>query len=247
MTISITALTAKGARANNQDALLLGNHVITAGEHPFLMTGCIVQSDPRISVFAVADGAGGNEAGEVASEAALRLLAAESFADINDFREKVDECFERMQTAVEEALGSRWGGSTISVLAMGEGQYVCANLGDSPVYKANSGRLNLISEIHTEAEEKLMAGVRKKDITEQERHSLTRCLGSAGYDIPSFSSGVFAQGDVFVLCSDGFAERFPKNRLLRELHRPSPKLFSPNTYAATDDNCSAIIIFTGKA
>lgn len=247
MSISITALTAKGARAHNQDALLLENHVITAERHPFLMTGCIVQSVPQISVFAVADGVGGGEAGEIASETALRLLAAESFTDINDFREKVDECFEHMQAAVEEALRNRWGGTTASVLAIGGGQYVCANLGDSTVYRVSSGRLNLISEIHTQAEEKLMAGVRKKDITEQERHSLTRCLGSAGYETPSFTSGAFAQGDVFVLCSDGFAERFPKSRLLRELHRPSSKLISPSTYAAANDNCSAIIIRTGKA
>lgn len=241
MNISVTAVTAKGSRAGNQDALLLGRSLIAAGESPFVTVRYIIQQG-GVAVFAVADGAGGGEAGEETSEAALRMLVAQSFADINDFRERLDECFDRMQTAVEDVLGSRQGGTTISVLAVGGGQYVCANLGDSPVYKESAGRLRLISDIHTEAAEKLAAGAGKRGITDRDRHCLTRCLGSTGYDSPSFSSGAAAQGDVFLLCSDGFNESFRKSRLLRELHRPSARLVLPDTYAYARDNCSAIII-----
>ena len=108
MTLSITAFSARGAIPDNQDSLLLENSVITAGNDPFVLASVVRQSDVQLSVFTVADGAGGAQVGQIASEAALRSLSAERFIDINDLRERIDERFERIQTAVLDALSAEY-------------------------------------------------------------------------------------------------------------------------------------------
>lgn len=169
------------------------------------------------NVFAVADGMGGHNAGEVASALAvdgLRRAAAAGFSAA----EGVVAAINTANTAIHEASGGlseqRGMGTTLTALvplvaADGEPQrVVVANVGDSRIYLWRDGELKQVSADHSYVQELLSEGLitAAEARTHPRRNIVTRALGIEG-DVNADSWVLpMVMGDRYVLCSDGLVD-----------------------------------------
>jgi PPM family protein phosphatase len=161
----------------------------------------------RPPLFAVADGMGGAQAGEVASR-----LAAEALRDDGGDGSGEDRVNELVQTAnrrvyeraTADAAASGMG-TTVTVALVGDDQVTIGHVGDSRAYLIRGGELTQLTEDHSLVGELIRSGKLSREEAEShpQRSVITRALGTdPDVDVDVF--GVPAEpGDLFLLCSDG--------------------------------------------
>jgi protein phosphatase len=173
-------------------------------------------------LFAVADGMGGHNAGEVASVLATTLLLERAVGQTLTpewFVEAITSINRTIHESAAESTERRGMGTTICALALVKSQgepsepqqVALANVGDSRIYLARAGTFRQLSVDHSYVQELVTEGL----ITEEEarvhprRNIVTRALGIDdrvavdSWLIPLFS------GDRFILCSDGLVDEVP--------------------------------------
>jgi protein phosphatase len=167
-----------------------------------------IAADP---VFAVADGMGGHEAGEIASGICVRTLAempqlASGARDAT--AGAVQEYLLAADETIREATGSR-AGTTLSgvvlVEQLGMPYWLVLNIGDSRTYRFSRGGLTQISVDHSEVQELVDAGQisRREAAVHPRRHVVTRALGT-GYETEAdYWLVPVEEGDRILVCSDG--------------------------------------------
>lgn len=159
-------------------------------------------------LWAVADGMGGHEAGQLASATVIQALG--DIAGAGSAAELLSECESRIvaANAAVVRLGAERGalvGSTLAVLLAHRSDYACIWSGDSRIYRIRAGATALITRDHTEVQDLIDRGV----LTVAEarnwprRNVITRAIGAASAPELEIEHGLLASGDVFVLCSDG--------------------------------------------
>src|SRR3954466_6974498 len=159
-------------------------------------------------VFAVADGMGGAQAGEVASR-----LAAESFDTVERGHESPEAYLRAIaKTAnarihrLAEADTSRSGMGTTFTAALVEGDEVgFAHVGDSRAYLWRDGELKLLTSDHSLVEELRRQGRLTDEQAEDhpQRSIITRALGPESDVVVDTMTYRARPGDVYLLCSDG--------------------------------------------
>jgi len=175
---------------------------------------------PGAGFWAVADGMGGHEDGEFASQTIVEALSAieppSSAADLlTRCEQQIVEANERLRDASRERGGAILG-STIAVLLAFEGYYACVWSGDSRIYVVRGGAIKQLSRDHTEVQQLLSEGV----ITPEEAKTwpnsnvVTRAIGV--FDSPELEliSGALESGDSFVICSDGLTQHIKDEEIL---------------------------------
>lgn len=187
-------------RENNEDCL---GHVVPATAEEIRSHGWL---------FALADGVGGQERGEVASQSAIESL-------LTGFRgapagEALPALLQRLVQAANAHVyelglatgrGDRSMASTLVACALRYNRAVVAHVGDSRCYLFRSGRAMLLTRDHTVAGEHERLGL----ISGQEaaeastRHLLTRSLGNHLVVSAETSEHQILSGDILLLCSDG--------------------------------------------
>ena len=172
-------------------------------------------------LFAVADGMGGHNAGEVASALATTLLHEHSVGSTLSTEWLVDTITSINRTIHESAAESierRGMGTTICALSLIESadlnehpQVALANVGDSRIYLSRSGKFRQLSVDHSYVQELVTEGL----ISEEEarihprRNIVTRALGiDDRVAVDTWMIPVFP-GDRFILCSDGLVDEVP--------------------------------------
>src|SRR5918911_740824 len=198
-------------RANNEDALLVGE-----GKDETL--------------FAVADGIGGFEAGEVASRIAVEVL-----------REL--EPGTPFETAI--AVANRFGGTPERPVAE------VAHVGDSRAYLLRGGSLRPLTEDHSLVAELVRSGDLTKDQAAEhpQKNLITRALGAE--EAVEVDTAVLAveAGDRFLLCSDGLSDMVPEARISEILtdspddpETPDRRLLSAALDAGGTDNVTVVVV-----
>jgi PPM family protein phosphatase len=169
------------------------------------------------TVFAVADGLGGHQGGEVASAAAVEPLAAldgRGFGDAAAAAEALAGAIREANAAIlERAAGDPglWGmGTTLTAAALaGAGQLQLAHVGDSRAYLLRDGALEQLTVDHTVVGELVRRGrlTPEQAAIHPERSILTRAVGldpTVPVDLPDPLE--LRAGDRVLLCSDGLTE-----------------------------------------
>ena len=198
-------------RGNNEDAFLLNGVYLPLEkmDEGGLFTA---QTETPFQLYAVCDGMGGEEAGELASFAAV-----ETFAKLlKDASRKTDvrpASVSAVQQANEAVLAlDKNAGCTMTLLCLQGGKATVTWLGDSRIYLLRCGELLRLSEDHTQAQRLLNMGVfdALTAKTHPSSHELTRYIGmeTEGFALQSAYGETLTlkEGDVFLLCSDGLTD-----------------------------------------
>ncbi len=164
---------------------------------------------PESGIFAVADGMGGHQAGQLAS--AVVIDALRRIAEPSSVAELLTRCRERLARANDQLLeiaGERGGiviGATIAALLAWEGYYACVWSGDSRIYLLRQGEIQQISRDHTEVAELIAEGIltAEEAQTWPRRNVITRAIGVYHEVELEIAQGILEKDDVFIICSDG--------------------------------------------
>ena len=203
--IEFTELTDTGrTREHNEDSL---GHVLP---------GSAVEAQSQGWLFAVADGVGGNERGEVASRLAIDTLL-EGFRKIPKgvmhvsllpklVQEANQAVYDAGQSTTSHrvAQGARMG-TTLVACALRFDSAVISHVGDSRCYLYRQGVGSQLTRDHTMAAEQFRLGLVSQNEAEtgDNRHVLTRCLGNELFVAADTVTVNIIPGDVLLLCSDG--------------------------------------------
>jgi serine/threonine protein phosphatase PrpC len=176
----------------------------------------------RGPLFAVADGMGGAQAGEVASR-----LAAESFEPVKRGEESPEAYLRAIaRTAnarihrLAQADSSRSGmGTTLTAALVEDDEVSFAHVGDSRAYLFRDGELKLLTSDHSLVEELRRQGRLTDEQAEDhpQRSIITRALGperEVEVDTMTYRA---RSGDVFLLCSDGLTTMVREDRIAATL------------------------------
>ncbi|GAB6938665.1 PP2C family protein-serine/threonine phosphatase [Isoptericola variabilis] len=178
----------------------------------------------RGSVFFVADGMGGHDAGEVASAAAVAALSPlgdSEVVGVDEVRCRVRAAHDAVR-AIETAPG-RGAGTTLSGVVLtdqgGEPYWLVVNVGDSRTYRSADGVLEQVSVDHSEVQELVDAGriTAHQALTHPRRHVVTRALGAPDDPEPDFWFLPVHAGDRMLVCSDGLTAELTDRRVAEVL------------------------------
>src|SRR6476661_9995823 len=181
-----------------------------------------IAADP---VFAVADGMGGHEAGEVASGICVRTLAnipQLATGERDATAAIVQQYLLEADAGIREATGSRAGTTLSGVVVVeqsGIPYWLVLNIGDSRTYRLSQGKLSQVSVDHSEVQELVNAG----EITTAEaavhprRHVVTRALGTGDETEADYWLLPVEEGDRVLVCSDGLTGELADEDILRIL------------------------------
>src|SRR5215210_2639821 len=208
-------------------------------------------------IYAVADGVGGHQAGEVASQTSVETLLR-TFTEGEHTTDGLVSAAEAANAAVWHlAQGSkekRGMGTTLTALALvqddGEEQLALINVGDSRAYLFHQGELIQLTEDHSLVEEL----VRDGKLTPAEAHVhpqrsiITRALGMEPViQVDSWEITPFV-GDRILLCSDGLTNELSDERIasaLRQLADPQEAahdLVRQARAAGGSDNITVVVV-----
>ena len=162
----------------------------------------------RAPLFAVADGMGGAQAGEVASRMAVEAFerADESGAAPEELLRRTAQEANREIFDLAQGDSSRSGmGTTLTAALLHGDEISFGHVGDSRAYVFREGKLKQITNDHSLVEELRRQGKLTRDQAAEhpQRSVITRALGpepNVDVDTMTFSA---RPGDVFLLCSDG--------------------------------------------
>ena len=180
-------------------------------------------------LWAVADGMGGHDAGDVASakitEALLRLPIVYSLDDLVESAivalKRVNA--ELIQIAAREH-DSRTIGSTVVGLAIADGQYRCFWAGDSRAYRIRGSEIVQLTRDHSLVQDLVDAGMLTPQEAENHPNSsvITRAVGVVEDLRVDIASGDVAPGDLFLLATDGLTRLVDDHELVTELTSNRP-------------------------
>lgn len=208
----------------------------------------------EIGLWAVADGMGGHDAGNVASAMIVEFLAElEKPATLSEFVTAVENCVlsanERLREYSEIMLDGRTVGSTFVCLLLYQQVGVCLWTGDSRLYRCRGRECTQLSRDHSEVAELLRAGAitAEEAIGHPDANVITRAVGTGAelyIDIDVFDAHL---GDTFLLCSDGLYNALDADAIATGLQGGSAddmvaELLAGALDNGASDNVSAIVV-----
>ena len=211
-------------------------------------------SRPEAGLWAVADGMGGHEAGDVASKLVTEALSgiprAENFSV---FVDQVEDALLTANHALREhaarEFAGRMMGSTVVVMTADQGYGACIWAGDSRLYQLRDGELQQISRDHSQVQKLVDAGVLSEEEAESHPNAnvITRAIGGSPdlvLDVVLFD---IRPGDRFLLCSDGLYNEVDKADLaagmaVEDVEAAARQLLTGALDAGARDNVSVIVV-----
>ncbi|MCA9530564.1 MAG: serine/threonine-protein phosphatase [Myxococcales bacterium] len=204
--------------------------------------------EPSLGLYAVSDGMGGYEGGEIASRLVVSALVqyfdeAPAEAIDGSLDATVAELPERLVSGAvrlahnritEHALGSLSRmGATVAVLWLHERETIIAHVGDSRVYRLRDGVLCPLTTDHVVEEDDVVF--------------LTRSISGFSDWRPELRREPVAPGDTFLLCSDGLTEALSESDIARVLQTYTPTeapyiLIEMARLAGAADNVTAVVV-----
>lgn len=166
------------------------------------------------SLFIVADGMGGHNAGEVASALAITSVRAGAKVGITSptqFREVVQQANSAIYTASLDDSTQQGMGTTLTAVAVvpgAEPMVMVANVGDSRTYLWRDGSLTRWSIDHSYVQELVNEGIISPEEarTHPRRNIVTRALGIDRQVAVDVYTNMVRTGDRIILCSDGLVD-----------------------------------------
>jgi PPM family protein phosphatase len=182
-------------------------------------------------LFAIADGMGGAQAGEVASGLAAAVLEeATGEEQRNEHGEErlaslIQEANRRVFRRSNEDAATSGMGTTMTVALVddSDGTIAFGHVGDSRAYRIRGGELEQLTDDHSLVGELVRSGRLSPEEAEThpQRSVITRALGTEpDVDVDTFTTKAEPQ-DIYVLCSDGLTDMISPREILAIVERSS--------------------------
>jgi len=220
------------------------------------------QLNDEMALAIVADGMGGHQAGDVASQMAIDAFREQFQHNVVKTSISLSECKMLLRQAIAKAndaiyqVASRNDqyynmGTTIVAALLSKDQAVIGHVGDSRAYRISGEGLTLLTEDHTLVNELVKSGQLSAEEAAQHprRNVLTRAVGTDAtteIDIESFS---WNADDVLMLCSDGLTNMVSEQQMLEtileesaSLETKAEQLIQLALQAGGDDNITVILL-----
>ena len=183
-------------------------------------------------IFAVADGVGGNNSGEVASTFAADEISKyiDSFAlppsgDTEALKEFFGKCIVDVNSRVLNLSSSNedYSGMATTLVMLYIDRYsrkaYFLNIGDSRAYILRGKTFKQITEDHTYVNSLVKAGLISKEEAEhhENKNMITKAIGAEYRIEPDFFITEIVPGDVILLCTDGLYGEVSENEIVEEL------------------------------
>lgn len=187
---------------------------------------------PSHNVYVVADGVGGNNAGEIASRTCVRgvaeYVAAEAVEDCVD-DQAIYEYFSRCLALVNDQIyqmgqkhkENKGMATTVVIAYIRDNTAYVVNVGDSRAYLFRGGQISQITEDHTYVNELLRSGVITTEEAETHSHKnvITRAVGAEPEVKADFFQTALEKNDILMLCSDGLYGEVEEQKLVEILDK----------------------------
>ena len=201
--------------------------------------------------FVVADGMGGAQAGEVASQTLVET--------VKDFLSKTPPLNEqilsqaillandKILTLARQNPNYLGMGTTATILSLDDGKAYFAHVGDSRIYRLRNNSLTQMTEDHSYVE----SLVRRGEITPEEarvhpmKNVLTQAVGVVENISVDTANFPVESGDTFLLCTDGLTNMVDDEniaKILQSASNPADALIEAALKAGGRDNISVIVV-----
>lgn len=192
-------------REMNQDNFNCNGVMLLKSEEMTCISGKTSISEQP--VFAVFDGMGGEEMGEVASYLAAQCALSIDISDdpvtsMKEYCERANSII--CQYAKKNSVSAM--GTTLAMLCFSEKEITLCNIGDSKIFRISKGEIEQISRDHV---------LQSSDNT---KPPLLQNLGIPPDELkiePYFAKGWYHHGDIYLICSDGLTDFVTKEDILR--------------------------------
>jgi serine/threonine-protein phosphatase Stp1 len=211
-------------------------------------------SRPDLGLWAVADGMGGHDAGEVASALVVDMLEKaparpQLSARIDAARIALHAANRQLLSMAESGGDKRTIGSTIVLLAVDAASFACLWAGDSRAYLVRDGVLEQLTHDHSLVQQLVDSGdIDPKSAAQHPNANIIlRAVGAApDLDIDGIEGSVSA-GDVFLLASDGLTRLIGDQELLEVLRMPdmeaaADRLMNLSLARKAPDNVTFVLV-----
>lgn len=213
-------------------------------------------------LFAVADGVGGHNAGEIASDLAIRtiqsgcvsrLFAQYPVSPLSILAAAFDEANSKVLDAASDRELKGMGTTLTAALVIGRDMYI-AHIGDSRCYVINTRETIQITKDHSVVQQLVDSGAITPEQAQNHprRNEITRVIGYLPGIAPDLYQVKLYAGDNILLCSDGLSSVLPSNKITETVtgshnaNHACTDLIDQANLAGGPDNISVIIVKPGN-
>jgi protein phosphatase len=180
-------------------------------------------ADGARGIFVVADGVGGADAGEVASQKAVDVLNdafRDKVADGEDVEDLMELAIQRANSAIYQMAAEHprfsMMATTVVALHLDGSRATIGHVGDSRLYRLNpEGKLLRETDDHSIVEEEVRAGrmTPEQAANHPSKNVISRALGAEELVEVDMKTIEVGDGNTFLLCTDGITRHLPDNEL----------------------------------
>ena len=160
--------------------------------------------------YAVADGMGGHNGGDIASQLSVKVIPEYLALGISEeptalMKNMILKINHSILTMANQNLDLQGMGTTVSAIYFANQQLVIGNVGDSRVYMINNHKIYQMTRDHSFVQEKLNMGIytREEAVADPQKNVLVRSVGfEADVNVDVFNYRI-SKNDMFMICSDG--------------------------------------------
>ncbi len=207
---------------------------------------------PEIGLWAVVDGMGGHDRGDLASRRIVDGLAAlRAPSTSSSFLVAVQASLASAHDALNATPSAAGlpGGATCVVLMAWRDHFTCLWAGDSRLYQLRNRLIRRVTRDHSRVRELVEAGEIDEDEVDDhpEANVVTRAIGAGTVFEPEVARGSLLRGDSLLLCSDGVTRVLDDDRLARIMSGSAPEGAAESVIEAVleggaPDNASAVVV-----
>jgi PPM family protein phosphatase len=200
-----------------------------------------VAEAPELGLVVLADGMGGHNAGEVASELAVNTIldsvragwqyrnemnSGQAAPEVALLRKAIEVAHTAIRDKADGQPQYEGMGTTVVACLVHADMVVIAHVGDSRIYRMHSGTFKQITQDHSLIEDLIAKGFYSREEARQNvrRNILTRALGSGDSVTVDVHVEPASAGDLYLLCSDGLTEMVSDEQIVLTLNSFSDSL-----------------------
>lgn len=219
----------------------------------------ISKPDDEIKLFIVADGMGGYNGGEVASNLAVQAAHNYILSNFEKAKESKELLLDLAKNSMqysnkivyEKALQDeefKNMGTTLDIcLIYGNKAYI-SHIGDSRIYRIRKEFMRKLTKDHSYVQQLVDEGkiTKEESMNHPKKNMLVKALGCTEYIEPDVMIKAFIKGDIILMCTDGLTNMITEEEIFRIIkgneENPSEELIKKANENGGLDNITAVII-----